>query len=187
MTPSHRRHDIADKISGNQALSRLIWHCYYLYCVCDVWPSDNVPVIDEVLGKHARMFAFIVLTSHIPEMVKSFTEKGIPFNMPGTIQINKTKSSAYPDGVKKSTVKAGQELEGVFTVTLLRVGMGEWKIHYSSLQPLMSLNPLRDTMNGVAPSKKSKDRLTHFSYTWCKDDTEFYTRNDKNTKSRFSY
>lgn len=109
------------------------------------------------------------------------------FNMPGTVQINKSKSTAYPNGVIKSTVKAGQELEGVFTVTLLRVGMGEWKIHYSSLQPLMSLNPLRDTMNGVAPSKKSKDRLTHFSYTWCKDDTEFYTRNAKDTKSRFTY
>jgi len=110
-------------------------------------------------------------------------ENGKTFDVPGAVQILKTKSKLYPEGVKKSTVKAGQELEGIFTVTMLRVGMGEWKIHHSSMQPLVTLNPLNDLMNGVAPSKKSKDRIEEFSYTWCRDDTVSYTRYDKNTKS----
>lgn len=104
---------------------------------------------------------------------------GAPFNMPGSL-------SLYGTGVKKSSIKAGQELEGVITVTLLRTGYGEWKTFYGSFSPLGELDPLTDVLNGVAPSKKSPNRLEKLKYSWTRDPDQYYTRYDRNAKAGFS-
>ena len=124
----------------------------------------------------------VVNFSAYVKMLPTQVAEGMVFDIPGSIQV-------YNTGVKKSSIKKGQELEGIVTFTLLRnSSTGEWKIHYSSMNALNQLNPPTDLLNGVAPGKKdpvAKDKK--FNYTWIKDKTKFYSRYDRSVKSSNSY